>query len=68
MPLVGLLWLLVHHQINSGSKHLKGRLGPRVSDVTLFNHGGRFGPRVSDVTLFNHGGRLGPHVSDVTFF
>ena len=50
------------------SKHLKGRLGPRVSDVTFFNHGGRFGPRVSDVTFFNHGGRLGPHVSDVTFF
>ena len=22
------------------SKHLKGRLGPRVGDVTFFNHGG----------------------------
>ena len=34
------------------SKHLKGRLGPRVSDVTFFNHGGRLGPRNSDVTFF----------------
>ena len=31
-------------------------MGPRVSDVTFFNHGGRLGPHVSDVTFFNHGG------------
>ena len=29
------------------SKHLKGRLGPRVSNVTFFNHGGRLGPHVN---------------------
>ena len=51
------------------SKHLKGRLGPRVSNVTFFNHGGRLGPRVSDVTFFSiKGGQLGPPVSEVTFF
>ena len=37
------------------SKHLKGWLGPPVSDVTFFNHRGRLGPPVSDVTFFNHG-------------
>ena len=44
------------------SKHLKGRLGPSVSDVTFFNHGGRLEPHASDITCFNHGGQLGPHV------
>ena len=33
------------------SKHLKGRLGPRVSNVTFFNHEGRLGPRISNVTF-----------------
>ena len=51
------------------SKHLKGRLGPRVSNVTFFNHEGRLGFRVSNVTFFfNHGGQLGSCVSNVTFF
>ena len=50
------------------SKHLKGRLGPRVSNVTFFNHGGRLGPRVSNVTFFNRGGRLAPRFSNITFF
>ena len=40
------------------SKHLKGRLGPCVSDVTFFNHGALLGPSVSDGTFFNHGGQL----------
>ena len=35
----------------SKSKHLKGQLGPRVGDVTFFNHGGQLGPPVSDVTF-----------------
>ena len=30
--------------LNDQSKHLKGQLGPPVSDVTFFNHGGRLGP------------------------
>ena len=55
-------------RIRGKSKHLKGRLGPRVSNVTFFNCGGRLGPYVSNVTFFNHGGQLGPRVSDVTFF
>ena len=42
------------------SKHLKGQLGPRVGDVTFFNHGGQLGTCVGDVTFFNHGGRLNP--------
>ena len=50
------------------SKHLKGQLGPRVGDVTFFNHGGQLGPCVGDVTFFNHGGQLGTCVGDVTFF
>ena len=37
---------------NCQSKHLKGQLGPRVRDVTFFNHGGQLGPRVSNVTFF----------------
>ena len=41
------------------SKHLKGRLGPRVSDVTFFNHGGRLGPRVSNVTFLDALASLG---------
>ena len=32
------------------SKHLKGQLGPRVGDVTFFNHGGQLGLHVGDVT------------------
>ena len=48
------------------SKHLKGRSGPRVSNVTFFNHGGQLGPRVGNVTFFNHGGQFGPRVGDVT--
>ena len=47
------------------SKHLKGQLGPRVGDVTFFNHGGQLGACVGDVTFFNHVGQLGPHVGDV---
>ena len=35
------------------SKHLKGQLGPRVGDVTFFNHGGQLGTCVGDVTFFN---------------
>ena len=50
------------------SKHLKGQLGPRVGDVTFFNHGGQLGACVGDVTFFNHVGQLGPCVGDVTFF
>ena len=38
------------------SKHLKGQLGPRVGNVTFFNHGGQLGPCVGNVTFFNHGG------------
>ena len=48
------------------SKHLKGRLGPRVSNVTFFNHGGQLGFRVGNVTSFNHEGRLGPRISNVS--
>ena len=33
------------------SKHLKGRLGPRVSDAFLIMDGGRLGPSVSDAFL-----------------
>ena len=44
-----------------------GQLGPRVGDVTFFNHGGQLGPCVGDVTFFNHGSQLGPCVGDVTF-
>ena len=39
-------------RIRGKSKHLKGRLGPRVSNVTFFNHGGQLGPRVSNVSFF----------------
>ena len=55
-------------ELHSKSKHLKGQLGPRVGDVTFFNHGGQLGPCVGDVTFFNHGGQLGTCVGDVTFF
>ena len=55
-------------QCTAQSKHLKGQLGPRVGDVTFFNHGGQLGPCVGDVTFFNHGGQLGTCVGDVTFF
>ena len=48
------------------SKHLKGRFGPRVSDV-FCTKGGLSGRPVSDV-FCTKGGRLGPRVSDVTFF
>ena len=45
------------------SKHLKGRLGPRVSD-DFWTKGGRLGPCVSDV-FCTKGGWLGPRVSDI---
>ena len=37
----------------SKSKHLKARFGPRVRDVTFFNHGGRLGPRVHNMTFLD---------------
>ena len=45
------------------SKHLKGRLGPPVSNVFWIN-GGPLGPPVSNVFWIN-GGPLGPPVSNV---
>ena len=45
------------------SKHLKGRLGPPVSNVFWIN-GGPLGPPVSNVFWIN-GGPLGPPVSIV---
>ena len=44
------------------SKHLKGRLGPRVSDA-FWIKGGQLGSHVSDA-FWIKGGRLGSHVSD----
>ena len=49
----------------SSSKHLKGRLGPRVSDA-FWIKGGQLGSRVSDA-FWIKGGRLGSRVSDVFF-
>ena len=48
------------------SKHLKGRFGPRVSDVFCIfcTKGGLSGRPVSDV-FCTKGGRLGPGVSDI---
>ena len=37
----------------SKSKHLKAWFGPRVRDVTFFNHGGRLGPRVHNMTFLD---------------
>ena len=48
---------------NDTSKHLKGRLGPPVSNVFWIN-GGPLGPPVSNVFWIN-GGPLGPPVSNV---
>ena len=67
MPAEGRLWPS-NTNGEQLSKHLKGQLGPRVGDVTFFNHGGQLGPCVGDVTFFNHGGQLGTCVGDVTFF
>ena len=48
-------WMLItfKHTSSEKSKHLKGRLEPRVSDVTFFGPKEvSWGPRVSDVTFF----------------
>ena len=51
------------------SKHLKGQLGPRVSDVTFFGPKEvGWGPVLVTSRFSTKGGQLDPPVSDVTFF
>ena len=60
---IGTFYRYLHQ--NAESKHLKGHLRPRVSDVTFLLKG-HLGPRVSDITFLLRG-HWGPRVSDVTF-
>ena len=48
------------------SKHLKGRSGPPVSDVTFLDQGGQLDPPLSDITFLDQGGQLDLLVENTT--
>ena len=50
------------------SKHLKGQLGTRVTDVKFFNRSCQFGPASVTSRFFSCRGQLRPGISDVKLF